>query len=50
MGPDQKTDSFEIDSFRKQCLLDGVDEIDLTLGYEAQIAAFEAQRSGQPGA
>ena len=49
-GPDQKTDTFEIDSFRKQCLLDGIDEIDLTLGYEAQIAAFEARRRTEPGA
>ena len=43
-GPDGKTDSFEIDSFRKDCLLEGIDEIELTLGHEAQIAAFEQRR------
>jgi 3-isopropylmalate/(R)-2-methylmalate dehydratase small subunit len=49
-GPDQKVDRFEIDSFRKQCLLDGLDDISLTLSYEADIAAFEARRRTQPGA
>ena len=42
-GPDGKVDSFQIDSFRKDCLLQGVDEISMTLGYEADIAAFEAR-------
>jgi len=44
VGPDGKTDRFEIDSFRKDCLLKGVDEVSLTLGYEKQIAAFEARQ------
>jgi 3-isopropylmalate/(R)-2-methylmalate dehydratase small subunit len=44
MGPDGKTDRFEIDSFRKDCLLKGVDEVNLTLGYQAEIAAFEARQ------
>jgi 3-isopropylmalate/(R)-2-methylmalate dehydratase small subunit len=34
---------FEIDSFRKQCLLNGIDEIALTLNAETQIAAYEKQ-------
>jgi len=42
-GPDGKSDSFEIDPFRKDCLLRGVDEITMTLGYEADIKAFEAR-------
>lgn len=42
-GPDGKVDGFEIDSFRKDCLLKGVDEITMTLGYEADIAAFESR-------
>ena len=42
-GPDGKTDTFEIDPFRKDCLLKGLDEIEMTLGYEAQIKAFEAR-------
>jgi 3-isopropylmalate/(R)-2-methylmalate dehydratase small subunit len=44
VGPDGKTDRFEIDSFRKDCLLKGVDEVNLTLGYEKEIAAFEARQ------
>ena len=44
VGPDGKTDRFDIDSFRKDCLLKGVDEVNLTLGYEEQIAAFEARQ------
>jgi 3-isopropylmalate dehydratase small subunit len=40
---------FEIDGFRKQLLLIGRDEIDLTLDYEAQIGQFEErQRSSMP--
>jgi len=42
-GPDGKTDHFTIDPFRKDCLLRGVDEISMTLGYEADIEAFESQ-------
>ena len=38
-------DRFEIDSFRKECLAKGVDEISLTLGYAAEISAYE-KRSG----
>lgn len=43
-GPDGKTDSFEIDPFRKDCLLKGLDEIEMTLGYESEIKAFESKR------
>jgi 3-isopropylmalate/(R)-2-methylmalate dehydratase small subunit len=32
---------FEIDPFRKRCLIDGADTIALTLQHEAAIAAFE---------
>ncbi len=42
-GPDGIADSFEIDAFRKDCLLKGVDELSLTLGYEAEIASFETR-------
>jgi 3-isopropylmalate/(R)-2-methylmalate dehydratase small subunit len=44
VGPDGKTDQFEIDSFRKDCLLKGVDEVNLTLGYEQDIARFEQRQ------
>ncbi len=33
--------SFEIDEFRRRCLLDGLDDIGLTLRHEAQITAYE---------
>ena len=33
---------FEIDPFRKKCLLEGLDEIDLTLLHEDDIKAFES--------
>ena len=33
---------FEIDPFRKQCLLAGADEVGFTLGLGAEIDAFEA--------
>ena len=40
---------FEIDPFRKQCLLEGLDEIDLTLQDAARIDAFERLRvSAEP--
>ena len=40
-GPDGTSRSFEIDAFAKTCLLEGVDDIKLTLQYEAQISAYE---------
>jgi 3-isopropylmalate/(R)-2-methylmalate dehydratase small subunit len=48
LGPDGREDAFEIDPFRRDCLLEGVDDLGLTLGHEAQIAAFEAWRRTQP--
>ncbi len=36
--------SFEIDPFRKHSLMEGLDDIGLTLQHEAAIAAFEARR------
>lgn len=35
--------SFSIDPFWQECLLKGLDEIDLTLSYQASIDAFEAK-------
>jgi len=35
---------FEIDSFRRQCLLQGLDEIGLTLEHEADIRDYERRR------
>jgi 3-isopropylmalate/(R)-2-methylmalate dehydratase small subunit len=42
-GPDGSTYRFEIDAFRKKCLLQGLDDIGITLQHEAAIAAFETR-------
>jgi len=39
--------SFEIDAFRKQCLLDGLDEIGLTLKMTGHIKEYEQRRRQQ---
>lgn len=36
--------SFEIDPHRRHCLLNGLDDIGLTLAHEGKIATFEADR------
>ena len=36
--------SFEIDPFRKQCLLDGLDDIGLTLEKDDKITSYETAR------
>jgi 3-isopropylmalate/(R)-2-methylmalate dehydratase small subunit len=36
---------FEIDEFRRYCLLEGLDDIGLTLQYEPQVSAYEARRA-----
>ncbi len=36
---------FEVDSFRKHCLLNGLDDIGLTLQHEEKITAFEARQA-----
>jgi 3-isopropylmalate/(R)-2-methylmalate dehydratase small subunit len=43
----QKTFRFEVEPFRKYCLLNGLDEIGLTLRHADKIRAFEAQRKSQ---
>ena len=37
--------AFEVDSFRRQCLLNGLDDIALTMQRTTQIEEFEARRS-----
>ena len=39
--------SFELDEFRKECLLNGLDEIGLTLQNADDIKAYEAERTAQ---
>jgi 3-isopropylmalate/(R)-2-methylmalate dehydratase small subunit len=41
--------SFMIDEFRRHCLLEGLDDIGLTLRYESQIAAYEHRRAMAAG-
>lgn len=38
-----KTYHFEIDDFRRHCLLNGLDNIGLTLQHESKIAEYEAK-------
>lgn len=45
--PDHKIFEFEIDIFRKHCLLNGLDEIGLTLQHADKIKAFEDKRREQ---
>ncbi len=40
-GPDGAKYEFDVDPFRKHCLLGGLDAIGLTLEYENEIKAFE---------
>jgi 3-isopropylmalate/(R)-2-methylmalate dehydratase small subunit len=40
-GPDGGTITFEVDAFRKHCLLNGLDDIGLTLEKAAAIDSFE---------
>ena len=48
-GPDGGSIDFSIDSFRRHCLLNGLDDIGLTLQQVGAIDAFETkQRGGQP--
>ena len=39
---DGESFSFEVDAFKKRCLMEGLDDIGLTLKNEAKIGAFEA--------
>lgn len=39
--------SFDIDPFRKHCLLNGLDEVALTLDRQDAIGSFEARRANQ---
>ncbi len=41
VGPDGTCYRFEVDPFRRHCLLNGLDDIQLTLGHETEMAAFE---------
>jgi 3-isopropylmalate/(R)-2-methylmalate dehydratase small subunit len=42
-GPDGGTVKFEIDAFRKHCLINGLDDIGLTMEKKSSIDAYEAR-------
>ncbi|CAJ1411667.1 unnamed protein product [Effrenium voratum] len=44
-GPDGGTISFDLDPFRKHCLLEGLDDVGLTLQKEEKITSFEKTRA-----
>ncbi|RVT89087.1 3-isopropylmalate dehydratase small subunit [Sphingomonas crocodyli] len=45
--PFQDRFTFEIDPFRKTCLIEGLDEVGLTIAREAAIAAFEGKMAAE---
>ena len=48
-APDGTAYKFEVEVFRKHCLLNGLDDIGLTLQHVSEIAAFETRhRAAQP--
>ena len=48
-GPDGGCIRFEIDPFRKHCLVNGLDDVGLTLQKEKDINSYEAkQKQSQP--
>ena len=47
--PDGSVIKFDVDEFRKHCLLNGLDDIGLTLQHQDEIKVFEAKhRAAQP--
>lgn len=46
-APDGTVYQFEVDAFRKHCLLNGLDDIGLTLQHVDEIAAFEAKHHAE---
>jgi 3-isopropylmalate/(R)-2-methylmalate dehydratase small subunit len=46
-GPDGGVITFNIDPFKKTCMLDGLDEVDLTLATGSQIDAYEERAARQ---
>ncbi|MFV1998541.1 MAG: 3-isopropylmalate dehydratase small subunit [Acidiferrobacterales bacterium] len=45
--PDGKEITFEVDTFRKRCLINGLDDIGLTLQHVDAITAYESRRREQ---
>lgn len=47
ISPNGKEYSFDVDGFRKHCLLNGLDDIGLTLEHADDIRAYEAKRRAE---
>ena len=45
--PFQDRFTFEIDPFRKKCLIEGLDEVGITLGHEQALLGYEARIAAQ---
>jgi len=45
--PFQDRFTFEIDPFRKHCLMEGLDEVGLTLARDSAIGSYEARQAGE---
>lgn len=45
--PDGEKIPFEVDAFRKHCLLNGLDDIGLTLEHVSEIKSYEARRKAE---
>ncbi len=43
-GPGTVEDSFDIDDYTRWRLLEGLDDVDITLGHDADIASYEQRR------
>ena len=46
-APDGKVYHFDVDTFRKSCLLNGLDDIGLTLEHVQEIKGYEARRKSE---
>ena len=46
-GPDGGSIGFEVDAFRKHCMLNGLDDIGLTMEKAEAIDAYEAKLATQ---
>ncbi len=46
-GPDGGVISFDVDPFRKKCLIEGLDDIGLTLQHETKITDFETRKQSE---
>mgnify|MGYP003678388144 FL=1 len=46
-GPDGGVITFDLDPFRKHCMLEGLDGVGLTMKKEAEIASFETRHAAE---